>query len=153
KAETLEEMRLTLGFLQRTISQAQPLSHPSGDGFFFIGDNDRLEWVYPMSQAGVFGLQVMRLSMRDDDLVLQMQPFVRDAKTELDWSGAEAFVVIEQAKFEVAYKETWSSDWQQQWPLSRWGLYAVRLQLGKGEQHWPEMILRLGNIRQGRLAW
>lgn len=152
KIEQVEQMRMTLGFIKRTIQKSVPIMHPKGFYTYFKGGASELIWVAPMSQVGVKGLQIIRLSLDSEEaLVLQMLPFDSDW-TQPDWGSVEPYKIIEAgASFELGYRGDWQDSWVDTWDLSTESPSTVRVNVGHSDKYWPELIIHLSATRAVQL--
>lgn len=148
KIEEVEQMRMTLGFIRRSLLKAVPLMHPKGFHTYFEGKSDQLIWVAPMSQIGAKGLHVMRMYTDSDGrLLLQMFPYSNEWK-EPHWEDIEAFTIIDSdIVIEFAFRANWQTEWQDSWDLSIESPTTVRVNVSYLDRYWPELVVHMGTSR------
>jgi len=144
KIEQVEQMRMTLGFVRRSLQKAIPMMHPKGFNAYFEGGSQELVWVSPMSQVGVKGLQLMRLSTNSSGALHLQMIALNDGWQEPDWSGVDVYTIIEDGvELEIAYRESWDQEWQDEWRLSPQSPSTVSLNIQYKDKYWPELIVHL----------
>lgn len=149
--ERLENMRMGIEFIRESLAGAVPVARSGGLQTYFGGDKDHLIWVSPLSRIGASGIQVMRLSVSDDEdknLILQFEPYVSPL-TRPDWHSLESHVIAgPDVSLEFGYRERFGESWVEEWPFALTNPVSLRLNVMVGERYWPELIVNLGFIQR-----
>jgi len=146
-------LRATLGSVSGQFRQGQPLRQGQSP-FFFDGQNDSLQWLGSMpARMGLGGRMHFRLSVQDDDLVLQFAPW-QGADKEPDWSEGQS-QVLEHGVTALALRyqnaRVGADHWQEAWaanPPERANQppelpTAVHLQVHGAQGDWPLTVVAL----------
>ena len=142
-----DEMRMVSRFLRQSIRQARATLRVEKDeekGSYFEGTKSELVWVAPLSVgATVGGLNVIRLSTKNAQLIIQFQMF-KSSKDEPDWGEVKAYVLIDNLEsFALGYRSEKGEPWQDAWERTEKNPRSVRLEIQKQSKFWPEMIVSL----------
>lgn len=172
RLQRIDDMRVTRGFLQQVMGRvsARPLPPAAGAGTVlpFRATADRVEWVGIMpARHGMGGRHFFRLALEDSDrgpaLVLRFQPWEAGLREFPDWSaatprvlvaGVTHFAVQAQGRPEGArpMPPTWSPGWAPGWTVSELLPERVLLSLADAQGPWPDLILPVQELSQGRAA-
>ncbi len=145
-----DEMRLVSRFLRRNISQAagvQRRKEGERNGTYFEGTGSELIWVAPISAGtSVGGLNVAKLAISGNDLMLQMQVFT-SPEEEPDWDVVKKYILVENAESIVlGYRFNMDADWEEEWSQRNRNPRSVRIMIKKEGRFWPELIIGLDEV-------
>lgn len=151
--ERLENMRMGIEFIRESVAGAVPVARSGGLQTYFGGEKTHVIWVAPLSRVGASGMQVMRLSVTDDEnknLALQMAPYISPL-TRPDWASLEKHIIAgPDVKLEFGYRGNLDQPWGETWPFTLASPSSVKLNVIVGERYWPELIVNLGSTyREG----
>lgn len=142
KVTQVEEMRMTLSFIRRSLQKAVPMMHPKGFNTYFEGTAQEVIWVAPMSQVGMKGLQVIRLSVSSEGaLELRFLP-LNEGWQEPVWGEITPYAVLDgNVSIEFAYRDDWQGEWVEEWRPSTTSPSALRVNLAYKGRYWPELVV------------
>jgi len=147
RLQTINERTATLREVSRFLRQS--LTDIVRDEGWFSAQERELSWLTPLDRAGsVSGLQYLKLSVADDELVLSFAPYdpeLQGAK-EPDWGAvAPDFTLVQDlAEAKFAYKATPDSQWSSAIASEDSGnTYPVLVSIGVTVQdgEWPPIIV------------
>ncbi len=142
-----DEMRMVSQFLRRSIGQAMPvLRREAGKqyGTYFQGTENEIIWASPISAGpAIGGLNVARLSVSEDELLLQLQAF-KSPQDEPDWGEVEKYTLVSGLdNITIGYRLDIGEEWQEEWERGQSNPRTVRLVIEKAGRFWPELIISL----------
>ena len=148
-SERTSEIRNVSRFLNRALIDAVLLvkSDPeTGYRTVFEGSAGQLTWVAPFSASrSVGGLLYFRLLADEQELLIQMVPFL-DAMQQIAWDTVPAYPVIpELDSFELAYFDPVNQEWLNEWQGFEVHPDRVRIRIAANGRYWPDIILRLND--------
>lgn len=149
--ERLENMRMGIEFIRESVAGAVPVARSGGLQTYFGGEKNHLIWVAPLSRIGAAGMQVMRLSVTDDEsenLILQIAPYINPL-TRPDWASLDKHIISgPNVELEFGYRGYLNQPWGDAWPFTLASPSSVRLNITVGERYWPELIVNVGSTHR-----
>lgn len=142
-----DEMRMVSQFLRRSIGQAMPVlrrEKGKNESTYFRGTENELVWVSPISAGpAIGGLNVVRLSVEEKQLILQLQAF-KSPEEEPDWEDVDKHtLVLDLEEIVIGYRLDKTQEWQEEWAQGAASPQTVRLVIEKAGRFWPELIIDL----------
>ncbi len=145
---TITEMREVDRFLR------QALRNAVNEAQLFEGERSSLRWVGPIDRVGgAGGLQHLRLTHKNDNLILSFAPFT-PADTSPDWAvQVPDFSLIQQAEtVNFFYQANPTDNWEEkfQWKNQEGDVnlpWAVAIEIISAGDTWPPLIINFDRYR------
>ncbi len=143
------EMRMVSYFLREVVGQAIPIARKKvawQKSTYFKGQESELIWVSAILAGPTKGgLTIARLSILDEQLLIQLQPYLPLDK-EPKWGKVKSHLLVSNIKvLELAYRSNNSKAWEPSWEWQEKSPERVSISIETTERFWPEMIIALGN--------